>query len=44
MFDDFTLVSILVIMYEHYYHEQLAKISTCVKYLTDGYDRYILPF
>ena len=31
-------------MYEHYYHEQLAKISTCVKYLTDGYDRYILPF
>ena len=30
-------------MYQNYYHEQLAKISTCVKYLKDTYDRYILP-
>ena len=30
-------------MYENYYHEQLAKISTCVKNSIDAYDRYILP-
>ena len=30
-------------MYQNYYHEQLAEISTCVKYLKDTYDRYILP-
>ena len=30
-------------MYESYYHEQLAKISTCVKYSIDAYHRYILP-
>ena len=31
-------------MYENYYHEQLAKISTCVKYSIDAYHRYMLPF
>ena len=31
-------------MYENYYHEQLTKISTCVKYSIDAYHRYIFPF
>ena len=26
------------------YHEQLAKIGTCVKYSVDAYHIYILPF
>ena len=48
-YDDFTRFSILQIMYENYYHKQLAKISTSVKYSIDAYDRYIysryiLPF
>ena len=43
-YDDFTRFSILQIMYENYYHAQLAKISTCVKYSGDAYDRYILSF
>ena len=30
-------------MYENYYHEQLAKISTCVKYSIDAFHRYVLP-
>ena len=30
-------------MYENYYYEQLAKISTCVKYSIDAYHKYILP-
>ena len=29
-------------MYENYYHEQLTKISTCVKYLTDAFHKYTL--
>ena len=43
-YDDITRFSILQIMYENYYHEQLAKISTCVKYSIDAYHKYILPF
>ena len=31
-------------MYKNYYHEQLTKISTCVKYSIDAYHRYIFPF
>ena len=38
-----TRFSVLQIMYENYNHEQLAKISTCVKYSIDANDRYILP-
>ena len=30
-------------MYVYYYHEQLAKIITCVIYSIDAYQRYILP-
>ena len=44
MYNDFTQFSIVQTMYENYYHEQLAKISTFVKYLTDAYHWYILPF
>ena len=33
----------LCMIYENYYHEQLAKISTCMKYSIDVYRRYILP-
>ena len=29
-------------IYENYYHEQLAKISSCVKYSIDAYHWYIL--
>ena len=31
-------------MYENYYYEQLAKISTCAKFSSDACHRYILPF
>ena len=33
----------LCMIYENYYHEQLAKISTCMRYSIDVYHRYILP-
>ena len=42
--DDFIRFSILQIIYENYYDDQLVKISTCVKYSIDAYQRYILPF
>ena len=38
---DFIRFAILQIIYENYYHEQLAKISTCVKYSTSAFHRYI---
>ena len=34
---------ILQIIYENYYHEQLAKISPCLKYSINAYHKYILP-
>ena len=40
MYDGFTRFSVLQIMYENYYDEQLAKISTCVKYSIDVYHIY----
>ena len=46
-YDDFTFwwiswFYILQVMYKNYCHKQLAKITTCMKYLID--DRYISPF
>ena len=40
MYDDYTHFSVLQIMYENYYYEQLAKIISRVKYLIDAYHRY----
>lgn len=37
------LCPIFQIMHENYYHEELAKISTCVKCSIDAYHRYIFP-
>ena len=42
-YDDFTRIVILQIVYENYYYEQLAKISTWVKYSIVAYHKYILP-
>ena len=42
--DDFIPFFILEIMYENYYHKQLAKINTFVEYSINVYHRYILPF
>ena len=42
-YDDFTRFTVLQIMYKNYYHEQLAKIRTCVKYSIDAYHWYIYP-
>ena len=44
MSDDFIRFSILQIIYENCYDNQLVKISTCVKYSIHAYQRYILPF
>ena len=43
MYEDFARFSVLQIMYENYYDEQLTKIGTCVKYSIDAYHGYILP-
>ena len=37
MYDDFACFSALQIMNENYYHDQLVKIKTWVKYLMDPY-------
>ena len=42
-YDDVTRFSVLLVMCEKCYREQL-KISTCVKCWIDAYQRYILPF
>ena len=39
-YNDFTSFSVLQIMYENYYYEQLAKASSCVKHSVDAQ----LPF
>ena len=43
-YDEFTRFSVLKIVFENYYQEQLAKLSfdSYVKYLTDACHRHIL--
>ena len=44
MYNDFTHLSVLQIMYENYYYEQLVKIITFVKYSIDAFHGFMLRY